>query len=179
MGKTSKRISAAVIAATIIFLLAGCDNPAMESNETEYMYSDLAIDKAVWEVTSMSIGPMTTLHMYLEFDEPVRSDRIAGSWTPFTVNFDYSGNATGIITSPKTPDIDSSFPRIRGEEKTLHNFSITFNGAAESADVFSNVRLSYMAPSGTKIVGLSDTELKNFMNTPVTKKGADSGMGGH
>jgi hypothetical protein len=180
MGKTSKVLSIAVIAAAVIFLLAGCDNPAMEPNETEYMYSDLSIEKAVWEVTSMSsMGGMTSLHITLIFDEPVRSDRPNAAWDPFTVNFDYSGGSPLIITSPQNPDVNSSFTRIRGEEKTVYSFSITFTGVAENADTFSNVRLSYMAPASTKIVGLSNAELKDFMNKPVTQKGAGGGMGGH
>jgi hypothetical protein len=177
--KTKKNVilCVAVLAAAIILSLAGCDNPVMESNEMEYMYSDLGFNGVMWEVTSMSMGPMTTLHMYLEFDEPVRSDRSTGTWQPFTVNFDYSGSMS--ITLPQTPDLDSTFTRTRGEEKTLYHFSITFNGAAEGADVFSNVRLSYMAPMDTGIVGLSGAELKNFMAMPVSEKGTGGGMGGH
>jgi hypothetical protein len=179
MGKTSKLLRIAVMVAAIVFLLAGCGNPAMEPNETEYMYSGLSIEKAVWELTSMSgMGGMTTLHIMLSFDEPVRSDRASGAWTPFTVNFDYSGGSP-LIISPQSPDVDGAFTRTRGEEKTLYYFSITFNGAAEGADKFSNVRLSYMAPANTKIVGLSGAELKDFMNKPVTQKGAGDGMGGH
>jgi hypothetical protein len=152
----------------------------MESNETEYMYSDLSIEQAVWEVTSMDMsGGMTTLHITLSFDEPVRSDRPNAAWTPFIVNFDYSGSATSIITSPQIPDINTVFTRTRGEEKALYHFQITFNGAAEDADKFSNVRLSYMAPTSTKIVGFSGSELKDFMNRPLTEKGTGGGMGGH
>jgi hypothetical protein len=36
-----------------------------------------------------------------------------------------------------------------------------------------------MAPANTKIVGLSGSELKDFMNKPVTQKGTGGGMGGH
>ena len=179
MHKTGTIFGITAITAAIIFSLSGCENQTMSSNETEYMYSDLAIDKAVWEVTSMPMSNgMTTLHLALTFDEPVRSDRSAGIWQPFTVIFDYSGSATTIITSPQNPDIDSSFTRTRGEEKNLYHFSITFNGVEGNADEFSNVRISYMAPMGTKIIGLSGAELKNFMDKPVTQKGA-GGMGGH
>jgi hypothetical protein len=179
MGKTSNVLRIAVIAAVIVFLLAGCDNPEMEFNKTEYMYSDLSIEKVVWEVTSMSMGGgMTTLHITLVFDEPVRSDRASGAWTPFTVDFDYSGGSS-LITSPQNPDVNSAFTRTRGEEKTVYSFSITFTGVEEDADTFSNVRLSYMAPADTKIVGISGAELKNFMNKTVTQKGAGDGMGGH
>ena len=178
MHKISTLFGSAGIAAAIVFF--GCGNAAMSSNETEYMYSDLAVEKAVWEVTSMpSMGGMTTLHLVVTFDEPVRSDRSAGAWQPFTVHFDYGGNASATITSPQNPDIDTAFTRIRGEEKTLYHFSIPFDGVAESADVFSNVRISYMAPANTKIVGVSGAELKNFMDKPVPQKGAGGGMGGH
>ena len=177
MHKISTLFGSAGIAAAIVFF--GCGNAAMSSNETEYMYSDLAVEKAVWEVTSMPSMGMTTLHLVVTFDEPVRSDRSAGTYTPFTVHFDYGGDATTIITSPQNPDIDTFFTRIRGEEKTLYHFSITFDGVAESADVFSNVRISYMAPANTKIVGVSGAELKNFMDKPVPQKGAGGGMGGH
>ncbi|MDR2742054.1 MAG: hypothetical protein LBB98_07855 [Treponema sp.] len=183
--KTIRRIMGAdfcgiVITAAIVFTLAGCDSPAMEPNETGYMYSDLAIEKAVWEVTSMNMDSMksTTLHITLNFDEPVRSDRTAGAWAPFTVSFDYNGSFPAVITPNQNPNLDSAFTRIRGEEKTLYHFQIAFSGEAEDGDKFSNVRLSYMAPVSTKIVGFSGSELKNFMNMPITKKEAGGGMGG-
>ena len=57
MHKTSTLFGSAGIAAAIVFF--GCGNAAMSSNETEYMYSDLVVEKAVWEVTSMpSMGGM-------------------------------------------------------------------------------------------------------------------------
>jgi hypothetical protein len=170
MGKTSKLLGIVFITAAVIFLLAGCDNPAMEPNETEYMYSDLSIERAVWEVAGMN------MYIQLEFDEPVRSDRTTGSYIPFTLNFDYSGSNS--VSSPKTPDIDSAFTRIRGEEKSVVVFSFSVNHS-DTADDFSNMRLSYMAPTDTKIVGLSGSELEHFMNKPVTQKGTGGGMGGH
>jgi hypothetical protein len=41
MGKTSKLLYITVIAAAIVFFLAGCGNPAMEPNETEYILNSL------------------------------------------------------------------------------------------------------------------------------------------
>jgi hypothetical protein len=172
MGKTFKLLSPVVITVAILSFLAGCDNPAMEPNETEYMYSDLSIEKAVWEAAGMN------MHIYLEFDEPVRSDRTTGTWTPFTVSFDYTGS-NPTVTSPQSPDIDATFTRTRGEEKTMYHFQWMWSSGSASADDFSNVRLSYMAPSNTKIVGLSGAELKNFMNEPATQKGTGGGMGEH
>jgi hypothetical protein len=175
MKKTGKLLIIAAIAAAIVFVIAGCENQTMSSNETAYMNSDLDVKavKVVWEAAGMN------MHIYLEFDEPVRSDRGAASWQPFTVSFDYSGTNTN-VTSPQIRNIDSSFTRVRGEEKTLHHFQWMWASGSASPDEFSNVRISYMAPAGTKIVGLSGAELKNFMDKPVTRKetGGDGGMGG-
>ena len=170
MNKTGTIFGITAIAAAIIFPLSGCENQTMSSNETEYMYSDLDV-KAVWEAAGMN------MHIYLEFDEPVRSDRSATSWQPFTVRFDYSGINTN-VTSPQNPDVDSFFTSIRGEEKTLYHFQWMWASGSASTDEFSNVRISYMAPANTKIIGLSGAELKNFMDKPVTKKEAGGGMEG-
>ena len=167
MNKTGIIFGITAIAAAIIFPLSGCENQTMSSNETEYMYSDLDV-KAVWEAAGMN------MHIYLEFDEPVRSDRSAGTYTPFTVSFDYSGTNTD-VTSPQIRNIDSAFTRTRGEEKTLYHFQWMWTSGSATADEFSNVRISYMAPANTKIIGLSGAELKNFMDKPVTQKGADGG----
>jgi hypothetical protein len=102
MEKTSKLLGTAFITMVAIFLLAGCDNPAMEPNETEYMYSDLSIEKAVYR------------------------------------------------------------------------FSLMVKDG-DTADMFSNVRLSYTAPPGFKILTAFDDELKNFEDKTVTQKETGGG----
>jgi hypothetical protein len=178
MGKTSKLLRIAVIAGAVIFLLSACDNPAMEPNKTEYMYSDLSIEKAVWEV----IPDMTMTDMYITiaFDEPVRAERDTATnpspWRPFTVSFDYNGpnGTTPPVNPPRFPD---TFPVDRGNETAVYRFSLMVKDG-DTSDMFSNVRLSYTAPPGFKILTAFDDELKNFGDKPVTKKETD-GMGGH
>ena len=158
-----------IILLTVLFL-AGCDNPAMEYNETEYMYSDLSIEKAVWEIVpGMS---MTDMYITLSFDEPVRAERSGGTWRPFTLSYDYMGSAV-----TKTPTFAASFPSARGSETAVYRFS-TMVATGDTADMFSNVKLSYTAPADFKIVTAFDDELKNFSDRPLTKKETGGGMGG-
>jgi hypothetical protein len=159
----------AILSATVLFL-AGCDNPVMESNETEYMYSDLSIEKAVWEIVpGMS---MTDMYITLTFDEPVRAERAVDTWKPFVVNYDYMGSPV-----TKTPTFAATFPSARGTETAVYRFSVMVN-SGDTADMFSNVKLSYTAPDGFKIVTAFDDKLKNFSDRPLVKKENGGGMGG-
>jgi hypothetical protein len=169
--KTALRLFAIVIMAIIVFALAGCDNPAMEQNQTEYMYSDLGFDKVEWEIVpGMS---MTDMYITLAFDEPVRVERAADAWRPFTVTYDYMGE---LVT--KNPNVNTPFtPSDRGSEKTVYRFSFMVT-SGDTADMFSNVKLSYNPPMGDKIVTAFGDELKMFENKSVTKKETGGGMGG-
>jgi hypothetical protein len=159
----------AILSATVLFL-AGCDNPEMESNETIYMYSDLSIERAVWEIVpGMS---MTDMYITLTFDEPVRADRAVDTWKPFFVSYDYMGT---LVT--KNPTFAASFPSARGAETALYRFSVMVT-ASDTADMFSNVKLSYTAPTGFKIVTAFDDKLKNFSDKPLAKKETGGGMEG-
>jgi hypothetical protein len=165
----------AIMSATVLFL-SGCDNPAMESNETEYMYSDLSIERAEWEIVTegmIGMGGMTYMYITLDFDEPVRAERdTAATWQPFTLNYDSMGSPV-----TKTLTFAASLPSARGAETALYRFSVMVT-ASDTADMFSNVKLSYTAPDGFKIVSAFDDKLKNFSDRPLAKKETGGGMGG-
>ena len=170
MNKTGIIFGITAIAAAIIFSLSGCENQTMSSNETEYMYSDLAIDKVVWEIVTGIT--MTDMYITVAFDEPVRAERESDTWRPFTVSYDYMGSPV-----TKTPSFSASFPGTRGQETAVYRFSVMV-ADDDTEDMFSNVRLSYTAPDGFKILTAFDDELKNFMDKPVTKKETGGGMEG-
>jgi uncharacterized lipoprotein NlpE involved in copper resistance len=169
--KTALHIFAIVSMAIIVFALMGCDNPEMEPNQTEYMYSDLSIERAEWEI--MDMMTMTYMYITLAFDEPVRAERgTISPWQPFIVTYDYMGTPT-----TKTPNLAAASaiaPTARGAETAVFRFSFMVT-TGDTADMFSNVKLSYAPPVNTEIVTAYDDELKIFENRAVTKKG--SGMG--
>jgi hypothetical protein len=158
-----------IISATVVFL-AGCDNPEMGYNETEYMYSDISIERAEWEIVPGMT--MTDMYITLAFDEPVRAERAAGTWRPFTLSYDYMGTPT-----IKNPAFAATFPSARGTETAVYSFSIMVT-TGDTADMFSNVKLSYTAPDGFKIVTAFGDELKNFSDRPLTQHETGGGMGG-
>ncbi|GHV92820.1 hypothetical protein AGMMS50268_33230 [Spirochaetia bacterium] len=162
----------AIIAAMGLFL-AGCDNPAtnggMGGTETEYMYSDLSIEKAVWEIVS---GGMTDIVITLTFDEPVRIERTGTDYRPFTVTYDYNGTAT-----TKNPNVNTKFPASAwGGEKAAYQFSIMVS-TGDTASMFSKVKFSYAEPTGTKIITAYGDVLKNFSGRPLALN-EGGGMGG-
>jgi hypothetical protein len=157
----------AVITAVAVLSLSGCENPEME-----YMYSDLAIEKAVWEIVS---GGMTDMVITLSFDDPVRIERTGTEWRPFTVTYDYYDYMGTAIT--KNPNVHSKFPASTwGSEKAVYQFSIMVTNG-DTAGMFSNVKLSYTEPSGTKIITAYGDVLKNFSGKPLALK-EGGGMGG-
>jgi hypothetical protein len=170
MRKIKMLLIIAAITAAIVFIIAGCENQTMPSNETAYRYSDLAIEKTAWEIVAgMS---MTDMYITIAFDEPVRAERVSGTWRPFTVSYDYMGSPV-----TKNPIFSASFPNTRGQETAVYRFSVMVTNG-DTADMFSNVRLSYTAPDGFKIITAFDDELKNFTDKPLTKKETGGGMEG-
>jgi hypothetical protein len=167
--KTALRFFAIVGMAIIVFALMGCDNPTMESNQTEYMYSDLSIERAEWEIMDMSM--MTYMYITMAFDEPVRTEGTVSAGT-FKVNYDRMG-----IPTPKNLSLNApaDFPSTQGTETAEYRFRVMVT-TGDTADMFSNVKLSYDPPSGTKIVTFRNDELKSFANMAVTKKGGMGGM---
>jgi hypothetical protein len=170
MKKTGKLLIIAAITAAIVFVIAGCENQTMSSNETAYMNSDLSIEKAAWEIVPGMT--MTDMYITLAFDEPVRAERASGTWRPFMVNYDYRGSPV-----TKNPSFSTSFPGTRGQETAVYRFSVMV-ADGDTADMFSKVSLSYTAPGGFKILTAFDDELKNFTDKPLTKKETGGGMEG-
>jgi hypothetical protein len=155
--------------AVIVFALAGCDNPEMEPNQTEYMYSDLSIERAEWEI--MDMGTMTYIYITLAFDEPVRAEGSVSAGT-FKVSYDRMGVPTTKNLSLTAP---TAFPSTQGTETAEYRFRAMVT-TGDTAGMFSNVNLSYDPPSGTKIVTFRNDELENIANMAVTKKGGMGGM---